>query len=100
MGSAVVLGHVDSDQGPAVFSLLRTLAPGDVVDVGTADGASESSGWSRCGPTPTRSSPHSGSTPPAGSAVNLVTCGGADHAARGGYQANVVVRARWIDEER
>jgi hypothetical protein len=28
--------------------------------------------------------------------LNLVTCGGEYDAARGGYQANVVVEARWV----
>jgi LPXTG-site transpeptidase (sortase) family protein len=37
-GSAVILGHVDSYRGPAVFSRLRSLLPGDVVEVTLADG--------------------------------------------------------------
>jgi LPXTG-site transpeptidase (sortase) family protein len=36
-GSAVILGHVDSYTGPAVFYKLRTLRPGDHVDVTLAD---------------------------------------------------------------
>ncbi len=38
LGSAVILGHVDSYQGPAVFFQLRTLLTGDAVDVTLADG--------------------------------------------------------------
>ncbi|MHB8329033.1 MAG: class F sortase [Acidimicrobiales bacterium] len=38
VGSAVILGHVDSYQGPAVFFQLRSLLPGDRVDVTLADG--------------------------------------------------------------
>ena len=38
LGSAVILGHVDDDKGPAAFYRLRTLRPGDTVDVGLADG--------------------------------------------------------------
>jgi Sortase domain len=38
LGSAVILGHVDSYQGPAVFFRLRTLRPGDQVVVALADG--------------------------------------------------------------
>lgn len=38
VGSAVVLGHVDSYQGPAVFFHLPSLKPGDRVDVRLADG--------------------------------------------------------------
>ena len=37
-GSAVILGHVDSYQGPAVFFNLRSLTAGDLVDVTLADG--------------------------------------------------------------
>ncbi len=39
MGSAVILGHVDSYRGPAVFFQLRSLQAGDPVDVTLADGA-------------------------------------------------------------
>src|SRR5580704_17941242 len=38
VGSAVILGHVDSQVGPAVFVELRTLVAGDAVDVTLADG--------------------------------------------------------------
>ncbi|MEJ2868806.1 sortase [Actinomycetospora sp. OC33-EN08] len=37
-GPTVLLGHVDSRTGPAVFYRLRDLRPGDVVEVGRADG--------------------------------------------------------------
>jgi sortase (surface protein transpeptidase) len=37
-GSAVILGHVDSYLGPAVFFRLRSLLPGDLVEVTLADG--------------------------------------------------------------
>jgi sortase family protein len=38
-GPTVLLGHVDSTAGPAVFSDLRDLGPGDVVEVTVADGS-------------------------------------------------------------
>jgi sortase (surface protein transpeptidase) len=38
-GSAVILGHVDSYLGPAVFFRLRALRKGDEVSVSLADGA-------------------------------------------------------------
>jgi Sortase domain len=38
VGSAVILGHVDSYKGPAVFYRLRSLRAGDRVEVGLADG--------------------------------------------------------------
>ncbi|MCI0619893.1 class F sortase [Candidatus Wolfebacteria bacterium] len=38
LGPAIVLGHVDSYEGAAVFYLLGQLEPGDVVDVTRANG--------------------------------------------------------------
>ncbi|MBM7805421.1 hypothetical protein JOD57_001258 [Geodermatophilus bullaregiensis] len=38
-GPTVLLGHVDSTAGPAVFHDLRDLGPGDVVEVTVADGS-------------------------------------------------------------
>src|ERR1700722_519259 len=38
VGSAVILGHVDSTQGPGVFFQLRTLQPGTQIQVNLADG--------------------------------------------------------------
>jgi sortase (surface protein transpeptidase) len=39
-GSAVILGHVDSKGGPAVFFRLHQLRRGDTVSIGRADGSS------------------------------------------------------------
>lgn len=38
LGTSVIEGHVDNDQGPAVFFRLGALRPGDTVDVRLADG--------------------------------------------------------------
>jgi sortase (surface protein transpeptidase) len=38
IGSAVIEGHVDSTQGPAVFFRLGALRPGDTINVTLADG--------------------------------------------------------------
>lgn len=37
-GPAIVLGHVDSKNGPGVFYSLGQLAPGDTIDIDRADG--------------------------------------------------------------
>lgn len=37
-GPAVIVGHVDTKKGPAVFFKLGTLRPGDTVDVTRKDG--------------------------------------------------------------
>lgn len=39
VGAAVILGHVDSTTGPAVFYRLRRLRPGDEIRVTRADGS-------------------------------------------------------------
>jgi hypothetical protein len=39
IGAAVILGHVDSTTGPAVFLRLRELRPGDEIRVTRADGS-------------------------------------------------------------
>ena len=95
-GSAVILGHVDSDEGPAVFYLLRTLARGDLVDVATADGRTEGFRVQSVRTYPNGEFPAQRVYAARGSRIlNLVTCGGAYDAALGGYQANVVVETRW-----
>ena len=38
VGAAVIEGHVDSYQGPAVFFRLGALRPGNLIDVTLADG--------------------------------------------------------------
>ncbi len=38
VGTSVIEGHVDNDQGPAVFFRLGALRPGDLVNVRLADG--------------------------------------------------------------
>ena len=38
IGTSVIEGHVDNDQGPAVFFRLGALRPGDLVNVRRADG--------------------------------------------------------------
>ena len=38
IGTSVIEGHVDNDQGPAVFFRLGALHPGDLVNVRLADG--------------------------------------------------------------
>ena len=96
-GSAVILGHVDSVAGPAVFFRLRTLGRGDLVRVRLADGSAErfrvrSVRVYRNDRFPARRV----YAAPRGRSLNLVTCGGEYDAARGGYQANVVVHARWV----
>jgi hypothetical protein len=91
-GSAVILGHVDSYQGPAVFFKLRSLESGDLVDVSLADGASAEFKVAYVAMYPKTGFPdqqvyagHGSST------LQLVTCGGAFDTQTGHYLSNVVV---------
>lgn len=93
-GTAVLVGHVDSLTGPAVFAGLSVLRPGDAIEVDEADGSTVTftvqalRGYAKddfpdqlvFGPTPTPS-------------LRLITCGGAyDRSARE-YLSNLVVFA-------
>lgn len=92
IGSSVILGHVDSDRGPGVFFQLRTLAPGDQVDVGLADGVTAQftvntvAMYSKTDFPAQRVYGSHGS-----SALQLVTCGGVFDHQTGSYLSNIVV---------
>lgn len=93
-GSAVILGHVDSTRGPAVFYRLRSLTRGDEIAVRASDGSVthfEVTSISTYANADFPAQKVYRSTGPPGLA--LVTCGGRYDAAHGGYQANVVVYA-------
>jgi sortase (surface protein transpeptidase) len=95
VGPAVVAGHVDSVDGPAVFFRLRDLAPGDEVLVDRADGTTARFTVTGVGRYPKDDFPTEavyGPTPRA--ELRLITCGGDfDRSARS-YEDNVVVFAR------
>jgi sortase (surface protein transpeptidase) len=93
-GSAVVLGHVDSRSGPAVFYRLDELRPGDPVEVVRADGSRARFRVDRTelydkARFPTADVYYPTLTP----MLRLVTCGGPFDAATGHYRANVIVFA-------
>lgn len=90
-GSAVILGHVDSKTGPAVFARLKQLRPGDRVAVTMSDRSVVRYRVDKVATYPNARFPASkvyGGTGP--STLNLVTCGGAFDRVEG-YRANVVV---------
>jgi Sortase domain len=93
-GSAVVLGHVDSRSGPAVFYRLRELRPGDRVEVARADRSRVRFTVERLEQVdklrfPTDDVYYPTLTP----RLRLVTCGGAFDRASGHYRSNVIVYA-------
>lgn len=91
-GSAVILGHVDSYQGPAVFFRLLALKNGDAIEVALADGVVTHFQVTEVATYPKTAFPAQRVYGSHGSsALQLVTCGGEfDRVARS-YRSNVVV---------
>jgi sortase (surface protein transpeptidase) len=93
-GSAVILGHVDSTSGPAVFYRLRELRRGDTVTIGRADGSSVRFVVQRTEQYPKRRFPTDDVYyPTLTPTLRLVTCGGQFDYATGHYRSNVIVFA-------
>jgi hypothetical protein len=94
LGSAVILGHVDSKRGPAVFFRLRELRAGDEIDITRADGSSVRFVVQRTEQYdkqrfPTDEVYH----PTLTSRLRLVTCGGEFDYSIGRYRSNIIVFA-------
>lgn len=94
VGPAVLLGHVDSRLGPAVFFRLRELVPGDEVLVDRADGTTARFVVSRLQQVPKDTFPTELVYYPTTQAeLRLVTCGGTFDRRTGHYRDNVIVFA-------
>ena len=92
IGSAVILGHVDSQTGPAVFFELRSLVAGDIVDVILADGVTAQFEVTSATMYLKTNFPDQLVYRSRGySALQLVTCGGDFDAQTGHYLSNTVV---------
>jgi sortase (surface protein transpeptidase) len=92
VGSAVILGHVDSYQGPGVFFQLRTLASGDQVFVDLADGETVQFTVNAVAEYSKQQFPAQRVYGSHGSsALQLVTCGGTFDHQTGSYLSNIVV---------
>ena len=96
-GPAVIGGHVDSRNGPGVFFRLRTLRPGDLVDVTRSDGRTVRFSVIAVALYPKDRFPTEAVYgPTSGPELRLVTCGGTfDRSARS-YDDNVVVHAALV----
>ena len=94
VGSAIIVGHIDSVSGPGVFFRLSELRRGDDVYVKRADG---STAEFRVTSVQTYLKDHFptatvyGPTPDA--ELRLITCGGAFDSVTGHYLSNIVVYA-------
>jgi Sortase domain len=93
-GSAVILGHVDSKRGPAVFFRLRELRRGDAINITRADGSSVRFIVQRTEQYPKDRFPTDDVYyPTLTPTLRLVTCGGDFDATVGHYRSNVIVFA-------
>ena len=93
-GPAVLLGHVDSKRGPAVFVRLPQVEVGAVVEVLDSEGGTTRFSVDRVEQHPkTRFPTEAVYLPVLRPELRLVTCGGAFDRATGHYVDNIVVYA-------
>jgi sortase (surface protein transpeptidase) len=93
-GAAVIEGHVDSYQGPAVFYRLGALRPGNQIDVTLADGITAVFRVTGVREYAKDKFPAGAIFGPADyAALRVITCGGDFDAATGHYLSSVVVFA-------
>jgi hypothetical protein len=95
IGSAIIVGHVDSRAGPAVFFWLRTMRPGERVYVKRADGTLAVFTVTRVRMYAKDDFPTAAVYGPVPDAeLRLITCGGVFDPSLGSYLSNVVVYAQ------
>ncbi|QKW14577.1 class F sortase [Verrucosispora sp. NA02020] len=94
IGNAVLVGHVDSGDGPAVFFELGRLRPGDTVHITRVDATVARFTVDAVEAYPKERFPTDLVYGPGGLAgLRLITCGGRFDPARGEYADNVIVFA-------
>lgn len=94
IGSAVIVGHIDSLTGPGVFYRLSELRPGDRVYVLRADKTTVAFRVTAVRTYPKDQFPtHEVYGPTPDAELRLITCGGDFDPATGHYLSNVVVYA-------
>jgi sortase (surface protein transpeptidase) len=97
MGSAVILGHVDSYLGPGTFFHLNQLRTGDPITLDLASGAVTHFVVTKVVQYAKTSFPDRLVYGSHGiRALQLVTCGGTFDHATGHYESNVVVFSRLV----
>ena len=101
IGTAVIEGHVDSYQGPAVFFRLGALRPGNHIDVTLADGITAVFRVTGVREYAKAEYPANTIYAPADyAALRVITCGGDFDAATGHYLSSVVVFASLVSSSR
>jgi len=96
-GPAVLVGHVDSHKGPAVFFRLKELRRGDRIIIGRTDGSTVVFAVHAVERVSKQKFPTArvyGDTP--GAELRLLTCGGEFDRKTKHYKDNVVVFARQV----
>ncbi|MFI7608384.1 class F sortase [Micromonospora sp. NPDC049366] len=94
IGNAVIVGHVDSKTGPAVFFDLGRLRPGDPVRITRADGTVATFTVDGVTSYPKDRFPSDLVYGPSDAAgLRLITCGGRFDAGTGDYVDNIIVLA-------
>jgi len=94
IGSAIIVGHIDSTRGPGVFYRLSELSRGDPVYIRRADGTMVMFRVNTVLTYPKNQFPTQtvyGPTPDA--ELRLITCGGTFDSTTGHYLSNIVVYA-------
>lgn len=97
IGPAVVLGHVDSFEGPAVFFSLGQLKPGDLIDIARTDGITATFAVTDLERLPQSDFPTVkvyGDVPYAG--LRLITCTGTYDHGQLRYSHNLIVYAKLV----
>ena len=101
IGTAVIEGHVDSYQGPAVFFRLGALRPGNHINVTLADGITAVFRVTGVREYAKAEYPANTIYAPADyAALRVITCGGDFDAATGHYLSSVVVFASLVSSSR
>ncbi len=93
-GAALLLGHLDTTSGPAVFARLDELRPGDIIGVARTDGTVAVFRMTRAEQVPKRRFPVgrvllAGAVPE----LRLITCAGRYDHLRRAYDDNLIVYA-------
>jgi sortase (surface protein transpeptidase) len=95
-GPAIIVAHVDSKSGPAVFARLRDLKPGDEVTVTRADRSGVIFVIDRLESHPKNAFPTGAVYDPTpGATLRLITCGGSFDRRAGHYRDNVIAFAHY-----
>lgn len=100
-GRAIIVGHVDTKRGPAVFYRLRDLKPGDRIEVTRSDRSVVIFKVDTVEFFDKDNLPADrvyGDTGPSG--LRLITCGGEWVGGRTGYADNVIAFASFVDIRR